>query len=631
MKKFILVFLTLGIILSGFSQTRIKSDHPMKNKGVERLFYLSHDAPLTPSQKVNPTVSPYDKSIMEETQIGSTLYDLQTNSLTQNRIYKFDDGTISSVWTRGMNATAFADRGTGYNYFDGSSWGPEPIERIESDRTGWPSVAPLGENGEIVCAHVSGGSVEGLLINKRETKGTGDWEEFLLEGPEGHELIYWPRMITSGENHENIHIIVLTAPEGNGGTPYQGQDGALLYYRSTDGGETWDIEHQLFEELGSANYTAIRGDNYMWAESKNGVLAFMIADPWMDLVLMKSTDNGDTWEKTVVWENPYPLFNWDLTVTDTFYCPDNSGGLALDTDGMAHIVFGVGRVGHFEVGDTYSFFPYTDGVAYWNENMDSFSNGFHALDPWGHPESELVEDYNLIGWMQDVDGSGDIELLEELMSYRELGLSTMPDIAIDLSNMIYLVYASTTETFDNGTYNFKHIWFRASPDNGTTWGYQYDLTGDLLHIFDECIFPIIVGSNIEPGWGGNIEIQYNIDSDPGLAWSDDHAWQVNKIVYGKYDLITGLKPDIKSSFEVSQNYPNPFNSTSVIQVDLDKNATLSLEVVNLMGQHVFVLDKCEVNSGTHSFTIEASELPSGIYFYTVKANESTVTHKMIVE
>ena len=34
----------------------------------------------------------------EETQIGSTLYDLQTLRTMQNRIFRFNDGSIGAVW-----------------------------------------------------------------------------------------------------------------------------------------------------------------------------------------------------------------------------------------------------------------------------------------------------------------------------------------------------------------------------------------------------------------------------------------------------------------------------------------------------------------------------------------------------
>ena len=87
----------------------------------------------------------------EETAIGNTYYDLQSNSLLQNRIYRWENGSIGAVWTRGLESPPdFPDRGPGYNFFDGTDWGQSPVSRIESEKTGWPSYGPLGPNGEIV-------------------------------------------------------------------------------------------------------------------------------------------------------------------------------------------------------------------------------------------------------------------------------------------------------------------------------------------------------------------------------------------------------------------------------------------------------------------------------------------------
>ena len=42
----------------------------------------------------------------------------------------------------------WADRGTGYNYFDGNSWEPQPNSRLESSRGGWPSIIAMGSGKE---------------------------------------------------------------------------------------------------------------------------------------------------------------------------------------------------------------------------------------------------------------------------------------------------------------------------------------------------------------------------------------------------------------------------------------------------------------------------------------------------
>jgi len=94
--------------------------------------------------------------ISQEEIIGISMHDLQTNGSSQNRVYLFDDGFIGTTWTYGVDFPNYSDRGTGYNFFNGPNWLPYPTERIESQRSGWPSYAPLGANGEIVVAHMTG-------------------------------------------------------------------------------------------------------------------------------------------------------------------------------------------------------------------------------------------------------------------------------------------------------------------------------------------------------------------------------------------------------------------------------------------------------------------------------------------
>jgi len=467
----------------------------------------------------------------DEENIGNTMYDLQSNSLLQNRIYRWEDGSIGAVWTRGVDGSpSFPDRGTGYNFFDGTEWGQLPVSRIESDKTGWPSYGPLGPNGEIVVSHkISMGNFV-LFISSREEKGVGDWNETIYTGTPGPGSISFPRVQTSGPERNIIHILA------NSMNSYLEQNFAMLYSRSMDAGQTWDIQNVVLDETGIDYYTEIRLDDYVWSDMRNGEIAFLCASPWHDMFMMKSDDDGESWEKTVIWEHPYPFFDWNTTITDTFFCVDNSASIALDANGKAHVVFGISRVGVFEAGGGYNYWPYCDGIGYWNEDMDEFSDDIHALSPpdWGYSNTEMVEDYNYIGWSQDVDGDDVVTFANDIMTYREFGVSTMPTISVDDAGYIFVLYASTTETYVCLDYNYKHIWARACDNNGE-WYNFHDLTSSIFHLVDECIYPQL-SSNTDD----NIHYFYQSDQIPGLALDDDHEYVDNTEVYGtisKLELI----------------------------------------------------------------------------------------------
>jgi hypothetical protein len=470
--------------------------------------------------------------------IGITYYDLQTNYTNQARIYWYNDGTIGATWTFGLSYPTFSDRGTGYNYFNGLSWASVPAQRIEPDRAGWPSYNPWNANGEIVVSHYSGGAAEGLAINKRASKGSGSWSFEVLNGPSTDTELLWPRSATGGSNHQILHVIALTKPVNNGGVPYQGQNGALVYSRSINGGQSWEVQNMILPGTESAFYTGFISDTYDII-AKDSNVSVLIGDKWTGMVLLKSADNGNTWVKKIIWDHPYPLWSPNNQFpTDTFYCADGSHAMTYDNSGKVHVAFGISRA--YSNGVTQYWFPLVDGIGYWHEDMAAFSNHKNSLSPYGDPGSELIENYNLIGWMQDINNNGTLDILGEPGLYF-VGASSMPQLVFDPMNNLFLVYSSITETHDNGLQDYRHLWARGSGDGGTTWGTFVHLNSQLIYMFSECVFP-----TCSPNSDLFIHLIYQMDSEPGMAVRGDmDPYSENHMIYMKIpksDLVT--IPDI---------------------------------------------------------------------------------------
>ncbi len=461
MKKLFTLFSGLLIMYTLSSQNSNFSSIPSEYRNIEekRPINLSVDESLNLKKALNNYVYSAKSKALNEEIIGNTKYDLQTNYSSQRRIHRFADGTIAGVFTYGEGSPNFPERGTGYNYFDGTNWDPIPLGKIESVRAGWPSIAPYGTNGEIIASHQF--TID-LRILSRTPKGSGLWTESIHTGPGGIGLS-WPSLITSGDNNDTMHLLALTLPDASGGIPYQGIDGALLYSRSVDGGLSWDIDTLILPGMDSNSVTTFSADCYAWAEPKGDTIAFVTGDNWTDLILMKSNDAGATWNKTVVFAHPYPLFKEDVTlIVDTPWVCDGSLAIDIDNNGMAHIAFGLMRVNNDVVGDDQtSFWPITDGLAYWNENMQPFTNlHVDSVDARG----------NLVGWMLDIDNSGDLGWLAtyEVPKYY-MSTTSMPFMHIDNNNDIYLVFSSVHELLNNGTQMYRHLWARKSINLGTSW------------------------------------------------------------------------------------------------------------------------------------------------------------------
>jgi len=563
--------------------------------------------------------------------IGKTDYDFQSNACLSNRFTLFPDGTMAAVYTLGPAGTgpSFPDRGTGYNYFDGSAWAPDPTAAIETDRAGWPSHAPWGENGEIVVAHAWGGTVYtdgGLTMNTRPVKGTGDWTESLFQGPVGFEGAVWPRVTTNGENNMNLHIIHVLNQE------YNGMADALLYSRSIDGGASFDIQHEQLDGIGPDDYSEFGADSYTWANPVGDNIAFCFASPWhTDLAIMKSDNSGEDWDKIVVWEHPYPFFDWNATLFDSLWAPDGGVDIAMDPSGKVHLAATITRIAHAEAGTSYNYWPYAEGVIYWNEDMDPFEaeDQNRALDAW-YFTGALEEDVNYIGWGQDMDGDGLFSLFnDDLYTYRTIGANTMPTISCGNNGEVAVAWAGVSEVdVYNELFNYRRVWTRTSLDNGETWADHYNINQDITMSFDECVFPVLAS-----GIDGSMNLLYQADYDVGNAVDGDHDYLENRMtIYS--ELLIGMqdrKVD-KQYISVSQNYPNPAINTTMVSVKLPvTGVNLSIEISNLVGQVVYTENRGIVNVSQNSFVLDVADFTSGVYFYTVKVNEKSLTQKMIVE
>jgi len=523
----------------------IEKSEPIMVKGLidNEISITSFPRPNFGANKINETRTGEQNEI-----IGITHFDLQTNATIANRLLRFDDGSISATWIQGNNFPSFPDRGTGYNYFDGNDWMVAPLSRIENENTGWPTIATWGTNGEMIAAH----SNTGILFSKREMKGNGPWTNFTVYGPSGATALKWPQIITTGANSNTVHMLA------NSGVTYSGQFRALLYSRSPDGGITWDIQNVILSGTGSAFYSSIAGDTYAWAKPKGDTIAFVVASKWHDLFLMKSYDNGSTWQKTVIWEHPYPIITTNTIIPELLWIPDESVSVAFDIEGNAHVVFGLSGISKPEVGAGYNRHFLCDGIAYWNEGMGPIAphptNIHLTLDRY-----YLYENDMLVGWTQDMDGNGSINFSGySIVIYNTWGISTMPAIHIDAQNNIFMTYSSTTEGYHNGDRFYKKLWARASDDGGNTWGDFLFVADDESHLYDECLYSQIANSS-----DNNVYFTFHADTIPGFAVpGNQHEHNENRVLFGKiskadFGISYCLPPDSLSVAELT-------NSTATI-------------------------------------------------------------------
>lgn len=91
---------------------------------------------------------------------------------------------------------------------------------------------------------------------------------------------------------------------------------------------------------------------------------------------------------------------------------------------------------------------------------------------------------------------------------------------------------------------------------------------------------------------------------------------------------TEYSEDRPIQVRLDQNYPNPFNPTTVIHYDLPQTSKVQLEIFDMTGQRVAVLENSTQPQGRHTVEFDASALSSGVYIYRLQAAGTALTRKM---
>lgn len=604
--------------------------------------------------------------------IGTTFYDLQTNGSMSPKMVAHNDGTISTVWTtNGMTAQS---RGTGYNYFNGTSWinGQDNTDRIESVRTGWGTMTCVGD-AEIVASH--NGS-DALVINICPQKGTNNWIQSTLQGPSVSNgtststCLLWPAIASSGNI---VHLIACT--ESDAGFLYQGIQTCLVYYRGTFDASSNTISWESPRVVGDVTASEIgtfSGDAYAITAKGNNVVIFA-ANTTHEAFIWKSTDNGVNFTKTVVAAHPYPGYDESTTlITDTPYVADGSCAVAIDDQGNAHVAFGLTRILNDDLTDgSWSYFPGVCGLLYWNETMQPILNvDRNTLDP-----DTLVANGYQVFFRNDLTGDGHAYFASsaEIPGYGVSAVS-VPQLVAE-NGTVYLIYTQLLDfpflDVESGAY-FRGIFGQKSTDNGATWSgatswlsynneCYYINDWDWTTIQEEDTFTIqnmryaveVEGENMFPAVASNIangklNMWWQMDYVAGSEIKENSSamCQRESLIYyfsidaneiGVYnnteEVCQGLWLDstgvANKTFSGMKMYPNPASESVNITFSSEESANAVLSVLNLMGQTVYNMD-VDVNEGYNMVTVPVNQLPAGVYMVNIKSNKGTTTQKLIV-
>ena len=524
MRKILFFLSSISITLSVNAQNATAAKNATLSEQVQVINNQSY-----PVTKNNVTGAPVDQTSFYKQNAGSraggdlvgkTSYDLPTNGSAPERLIVYPDGTVSVVYTGSTNTTdARPDRGTFFNSYDGTAWGEYPTSRIEEIRTGFPSIVNVDDH-EMFFAHDGSNNI---VIFENDAPGSSNWTENAnsldLHGT-------WPRAVVA-DGSDYIHLLVANNDPAN-------TNNYMLYYRSPDGGDSWDIQGLRLPGIDTASGISVMGGESYIIRAIGSNVYVAAGESINDLQVWKSTSNGDigSWTKTRLIEFPQPNFDGntisDITgdgVADTLVSHDGSIAMAIDNDGLMHVWVGTTRILDVEAGDdAWTYFPGTTGMWYWNETFGA--------------DSVQYLDFTLVDW--DGDGDPFLGIGADLPNYG-CGFTSMPSATIDpVTGYLYVVYTHPvefTDYFEDPTVteaqSFRDLFGFYTTDQGQTWSNPINLTYVAEQNYEN-VNPTAFWNTID----NKVHVLWMQDQEPGNSLeteTPDAITNDNEILYRAFD------------------------------------------------------------------------------------------------
>ncbi|MEM9822385.1 MAG: T9SS type A sorting domain-containing protein [Bacteroidota bacterium] len=567
-------------------------------------------------------------SLDVENWLGFTIYDHPSNGTLKKSIGLGPDGNPFIAWNYHSETsdppTVFPLLGS----IVSSPGDTFPIGKLEEvQTTRGPNLLITSSGKQLI---LTSSRMDHQIWTLRKAVGSSDW----MEAPIPSEVdlpLSWVHAAAAGST---IHAIAMTWPENTTiGGIYKGQSGALLYFRSTDEGETWDIQDHLIPEIDSTAYTGFHADRYT-IEARGDKVAIGIFHPFGDVVLLESATNGalGSWTKRLVKDFPLDLhqINSPYTIDDiggvdpqgpstdelAIESTDGLGAIAIEPDGTVHVVFGrayVSDADQSNQGIEY-YYGYA-GLFYWNTDMPDATA--QRLD--------FVEE------ALDVDGNGLVELQPNLPVYRN-GITSMPSLEVCDNGLIVLAYTQMMENFvfNNPTLfdlNFRHVYLSASWD-GENWTTPYDLINPEVAFFPQLV-PLTEGINpdLKLGEDNRLHITYQKDDWPGV-WVLEMPYKVlspsNVVAYWSVDLmelfdlecsVTVATTSPKERLSQLDLYPNPSGGQLFYVYELESTSSVSYTVFDMMGRQLLQKDLGRLPAGAYRQELSTEDFSGGAYLF----------------
>lgn len=643
MKKLFTLSLVLLMATAGYSQVRkVSSKDALRNTS----------AIQTTSGRETPNldnVESMPNMVRSEAELDYSTYDWQTNSAARTWTHTWPDGKVTFAYTISSDG-AYSDRGTCIANYDVNTdeW-TTSNGRVEAEKTGFGSIAQYGQNGIVIAAHTAT-DLGIYIVEDKDDLPSGSVSASLYTGSEDYTH---PAVMTSGANRQIIHVLAAAFQ-----ATVDGMNEPIKYWRSSDGGQSWDKECVTIPFL-TSEYGLNWGTNtyyFMETRDEDNCLAFVINNSWSDGMVIYSYDDGETWDRIVFYS--HPNINGFWSEEEWFFYPRYTSAVwGMNNDLSLVYEFNGSRGDASSEG---SYFSAIGGVGFWSESLPYNVNGsaqsaipgnltpgepfvldtaylyndiYSSLWLWSDAIHEMWPEY--VGYLTPLDATHNPEdpyTAEEFNISSENfdkhggyngGMVEAPVLCVVPGSNGFDLVAIWSAMDENhveaatGNY-FMKLFARHSADGGRTWGAMKHLTNSFLYQNSECIWvqagivdnTLVVACQMDGGTGSYTVANGDIDMY-------DNYYQ--GMTFDLNELFPNEGVGVVESKTTKMNiYPNP--ASEQLNVNLSQGSEIT--VFNMMGQMV-----CKQQGHVGHNTIDLSNLSSGVYFI----NAGTATQKFVVK
>jgi hypothetical protein len=649
MKKLFTLALALLVAFGGYSQVKKVSIKDAKMTVAQEMTVTGDEVYQHVGIQPNMTRT--------ETELDYTFYDWQTNTAAKNLTMNFPDGCVGMAYVISTNED-HTDRGTNIAiyYPDEDEWKTSE-GLIEDHKTGFGCAARYGENGIVVVSrNPQSSTCEVYIIEDKDNLPHNSATPVYIMDPIHNP--HFPAVMCTGPDHKHIHILVTGLNE----VTDDGQTNPFYYFRSLDGGNTWD-EYMTIDYLGR-EYCPTYGsgqDAYFMENTGGNRLDIVVNTRRGDGVVLTSEDDGNTWTRTEFYHHPGIDADYGESLG---YCYPRWTSALWDNAGNLHVAYEIGG-GTGDASST-SYYPGIGGVAYWNSAMPYHGEAIpeFGCDPnnpkpmspgqpfimdsayiyydiyrswwlWGDAPHTMWPEF--IGYVTPLDEydqpladpyeATEFNLYDNDMTnhgHYNGGVSEMPVLVTTPNNdLLVAVWMSMDDhNYQGGATNnlaFFKLFTRASMDGGNTWTPMLQLTSDFMYQLSECAYPqaAITGNTLVVACQMDGEPDSYLIGSGGDVTPDDNYYQAFTFDLMELFGYDGVEEEVSNITRMGL-YPNP----AVDQLNVTLNQNTGIVIYNIMGQAVM---NVEGHVGVNSINI--NELNAGIYFVSAGSE----TQKFIVK